>query len=419
MQAKKKLSPGFRVLLIFLAVLLVFVILSVVSIFSESELDKRIRAVAAPYRFNLFSWEFQALSNEALKLFGNSPLDMEKGKADVLEYFANVDRIRNLENQINAYSPDTSTVSISDLETGLDELRRRNADLVDTVERVLEAQIKEVLFREGIYNPADSYLKVRVGFPPLNFHLGSPPHVLVISPRDHIESLREVILLPDLTPGDSEIIEGEMDSFGVSSLVTGVGGMATYPSYVIDTASLRFVINTAVEEWLHQYLAFTPLGFRYVLDLTRIKPDYEIATINETVVGIISEEIGAEVYRTYYASGNEPENGGENTDSGFDFNGEMRKLRLAVDDLLATGKIEEAERLMEETRLYLAENGYFIRKINQAYFAFYGTYADSPTSVSPIGEEVRQLRSDTTSVKEFLDIAASITSRQELARIVR
>ncbi|MFC1916656.1 hypothetical protein ACFLX1_00775 [Chloroflexota bacterium] len=42
---------------------------------------------------------------------------------------------------------------------------------------------------------------------------------------------------------------------------------------------------------------------------------------------------------------------------------------------------------MEQKRQYLAEMSYHIRKLNQAYFAFHGTYADKPAFISPIGHE--------------------------------
>ncbi|MBA7695094.1 hypothetical protein ES703_103715 [subsurface metagenome] len=92
----------------------------------------------------------------------------------------------------------------------------------------------------------------------------------------------------------------------------------------------------------------------------------------------------------------------------------MREIRLAVDDYLARGEIETAEEFMEQKRQYLASKGYNIRKLNQAYFAWHGTYADEPSSVSPIGVELRQLRSQYGSVKEFLDTVAIMTSRQDL-----
>jgi len=200
--------------------------------------------------------------------------------------------------------------------------------------------------------------------------------------------------------------------------VVNLGGISTYPSYVTDKADVRFTLDVAGEEWLHQYLSFTPLGFLYVLDLAGIRRDYDIATMNETVAGIVSKEIGGIIYEQYYKG---EETGGSEpvAASGFDFNKEMREIRKAVDDYLARGEIEQAEEFMEQKRQYLAENGYYIRKLNQAYFAFHGAYADSPTSISPIGAEIKELRSRSASLKEFLDTATGMTSRQDLAESVR
>jgi hypothetical protein len=71
---------------------------------------------------------------------------------------------------------------------------------------------------------------------------------------------------------------------------------------------------------------------------------------------------------------------------------------------------------MEYQRLYLASQGFYIRKLNQAYFAFYGSYADAPTSVDPIGEEMRALRRQVASPREFLDAASTLTDRTALQK---
>jgi hypothetical protein len=96
----------------------------------------------------------------------------------------------------------------------------------------------------------------------------------------------------------------------------------------------------------------------------------------------------------------------------------MRELRLAVDDLLAEEKIEEAETLMEQTRLFLAENGHYIRKINQAFFAFHGTYADTPASSSPIGPKVQAVRDRSDSLSDFVQTMSQVSSAEELDELL-
>ena len=144
-----------------------------------------------------------------------------------------------------------------------------------------------------------------------------------------------------------------------------------------------------------------------------VKRDYEIATLNETVASMIGKEIGGMVAESYYPDLKSTDSE-QSKKSEFDFDREMREIRKAVDDYLARGEIEQAEAFMEEKRGYLASKGYQIRKLNQAYFAFYGTYADRPTSISPIGDELKQLREQSDSLKEFLETVSSMTSRKDL-----
>lgn len=95
----------------------------------------------------------------------------------------------------------------------------------------------------------------------------------------------------------------------------------------------------------------------------------------------------------------------------------MYETRLYVDELLSQGKIEEAEEFMEKRRQVFWENGYRIRKLNQAYFAFYGAYADRPYSAAgadPVGSDVRLLRSRSTSLAEFINIMSGLRSYQDL-----
>jgi hypothetical protein len=93
------------------------------------------------------------------------------------------------------------------------------------------------------------------------------------------------------------------------------------------------------------------------------------------------------------------------------------KLRGEVDALLAQGKVDEAEALMEQRREELADAGYFIRKINQAYFAYLNLYAGetgSAASTDPIGPKVDELRSRSATLKQFVDVVGSVTNVREL-----
>lgn len=377
------------------------------------DLDSGLKPIVKPHRFSIAGWESSTLLNEVKQAFsGTQHETVDNEIQTVIEYFSTTERIK----ASGAAAENTKASGyLASLEAELSRLQGQKMALEDTVEGIIEKQVRETLAEQGIFNPINSYVKkLTVSFPPVSFKLGKLPYLLVISPRDRIESIRRITLQPDTGLKTVETIEANADKLGVSSLVVGLGGLSTYPSFVTNEASLRFTIDAVVEEWLHQYLAFKPLGFLYLLDTIGISRNYEIATMNETLVGIVSKEIGAIVCEKYYsetASEAEPK---PTTGTGFDFNGEMRETRKTVDIYLAQGEIEKAEAFMEQKRQYLVSMGYHIRKLNQAYFAFYGCYADSPTSISPIGAELKELRSRSASLKDFLNTVASMTSREDL-----
>jgi len=405
--------------LIITASMLSLVLLGV-SCAPSRDFNARLSSIAKPYNFSIAKWEFNAIFNEAKQVISGRDKKIENEVNKATEYFSSIEQIKALKSEIEAINTGSKQGDLALLEAELSRLQQQKIALADTVEKIIERQIKDTLAQQGIFNPIDKYIKLKVSFPPINFKLDKPPHLLVISPRDRIESMREIPLKQGINLEEMESIEAEADKLGISSLVVELGGFGgTYPTFVTDEASLRFTIDTAAEEWLHQYLTFKPLGFLYLLDLIGVSRNYEIATMNETLAGMVSKEIGSIVNEKYYPqyenNGSQP----QETGSGFDFNREMRNIRRAVDKYLAQGEIEQAEEFMEQKRQYLATKGYHIRKLNQAYFAFYGTYADRPTSISPIGPELRELRGQSASLKDFLETVAAMTSRQDLIDILK
>ncbi|UCC77710.1 MAG: hypothetical protein JSW37_04940 [Anaerolineales bacterium] len=385
-------------------------------------LDDALSSIAEPYRFSILRWQLSQLLGrpEPAGQPDERGADSSGASELVVEYFSLVDQARTAWWEADAIAAGVLEGDLAVKLTELENLQTRRDALTDSVRRILAWQIRDTLNRQGIFNPVDRLLQVGVSFPPVNFRLDRPPNVLIVSPRERIESIREIMLVQELDQDQFEDIEASVDKLGVSSLVTELGGFGgTYPTFVAGDVSLPWTIATATEEWLHQYLAFTPLGFMYLLDSIGIARNYEIATINETVAGIVSGEIAELVMAAYYPQYGAPSSGGSSSGTGIDFNRTMRELRLAVDELLANGEIEQAESLMEERRQLLVSNGYSIRKLNQAYFAFYGTYADEPTSVSPIGIEVSELRRGSVSLRDFVNRAAAMTSRQDLINALK
>ncbi len=106
----------------------------------------------------------------------------------------------------------------------------------------------------------------------------------------------------------------------------------------------------------------------------------------------------------------------------FDFTAELGQTREQVDALLAEGKVDEAEAYMEQRRQVFWDNGYQIRKLNQAFFAFYGGYAAEPGGAAgqdPIGPMLREIRAASPSLRSFLDSVGGITSFEDLVDVYR
>jgi len=339
------------------------------------------------HRFSLVNFHIRALWQEIVEIFTGGPEYSIDDFETVINYFQSQEK---------------------------DEESRRK------VEAILEAQVKEAYREAGIYNPFP-FQKIQFTFPPVNFHLDAPPLLIVVSPRDRIERYHEALLVPDMSLESIEALENTIEQMGYSALVIRLGGVATYPAYVSNNTSLKNAIEIGAEEWMHQYLAFTPLGFQYVLKLIGINKDKDIVTINETVAGIVSSEISNNVYQRYYITDmekdleNEENQEKRSEDAAvFDFNATMREIRLKVDAMLAAGEIIQAEQYMAERRDYLEANGYYIRKLNQAYFAFHGSYADSPISVDPIGEKLDILRARSDNLQSFVSMVSSIKNIKDL-----
>ena len=358
----------------------------------QANLNSAINTATKGYRFSIFRWEVSAIFSEIKQTWEDRNLSANNSQT-VVDYF-------------NDYPQNTLSLS------GTTALQNK-------VETIIELQIRAVLRQNGIINPFDSVF--RVNFPPIAFELAEPPHLLVISPRNQIDRIRDVLLLQNMTTDQMNNIENQVEASGYSALAVELGGLGvTYPTFVNSNSSLHDVLNAATEEWVHQYLAFKPLGFRYVLDLLGISRNQDIITMNESLAGIVSSEIGDEVYNKYYASYFPASNNPPSTISSapaFDFNAAMRQIRQNVDAYLAAGQIDQAEQYMNEQRNYLQTQGYYIRKLNQAYFAFYGTYADTPAYIDPIGTAIQDIRNQRSLLKDFLNAVDHVTSVSQLDKL--
>ncbi len=366
-----------------------------------------------PYLFDWWDYEVKTIWEKAGAWLRGVSLPPEEGAQirEVRRYFALVDEIGWLGGEIQrAVAEGKGKPEIEALEKEMEakEEERRKAE--NGVEGILRGQVEGILAEEGIVFTLP--LLAELVFPPVEFEFQTSPHLLVISPRERIETLEKISLFPSMRQMEMEGVERQVDSLGVSSLVVPTGGMGSYPPIIIESGSLSYVLGAVIHEWTHNYLYFFPLGQHY-------SDSQELITMNETVASLVEEELSLELARIYYpeiylqkleAKGEEEKREPEE----FDFNAFMRETRLQVDELLAAGRVEKAETYMEERREELVEKGYYIRKLNQAYFAFHGSYATAPTSVSPIGGQLKELRERSPSLAHFLRTVAQMRSYQDL-----
>ncbi len=401
-----------------LCLVLIVLISSSCAVFSgsSSTFDSRLSSIVHPYTFNLADWELKTLFNELKQRTLDPPPASALNSQSAVNYFSYMAMVQTLQSDMASVQSGKLQGNLYQYEDKLKEVEAKKNALKDAAEQTIARQISETLASQGIYNPINN---MQFMFPPVNFTLEDPLYILIISPRDKIEHLKDVTISQAISPEQMQNLEAAVDKLNVSSLVVEIGGLgATYPSFVLNNSDLRWTIDTAIHEWLHQYLTFKPLGFRYVLDLLGLANNSAITTINETAVSMAARELGTLVYNKYYSQYQAPQTNAETNpvESGFDFNVAMRDIRQHVDAYLAQGQVAQAEQYMETQRQYLITKGFYIRKLNQAYFAFYGSYADSPTSVDPIGNELRQLRQHNASIKVFLDTVSGFTSVQDLQK---
>ena len=388
--------------------------------------EKTVRPYTRKYKFDYVTWTADALY-EKLSMLGlgfNHYLTARQDRTIISDYFLRLNEKKQLEDTIEIIFADPQ-IEYPESETAA--LRNELADKKSELTK--QASLAETVIQKQISITLDDMGLTELGqpFPPVFYHVTDLPKELVISPRDEIEQAAMISLEADINLEEiihmEESIEEDTD---FSALVVSVGGIGTYPTMVISTTSLTYLLETVAHEWTHNYLAFRPLGLHY-------SSSPELRTMNETTASITGEEIRNAVLYKYYqdliptvetpvplyeASFTQSPKSQEEE---FDYNQTMYQTRIKVDTLLEQGKIDEAEAYMEEQRQLFWENGYQIRKLNQAYFAFHGAYADDPYSAAgedPVGEAVRTLRARSTSLADFIRKMSKLSSYEALDELL-
>lgn len=379
--------------------------------------DRGMAMIVAGWGFDLLAWEAEAVGAKLRALLNQPAYGLSYGDSISLvrEYLARAQEIRRIEGDLNrifAEHQQQTSPDVKQLQSQLTRLRTQQQATRPTVEQLMEGQVAHELQQEGLE-------WANTAFPPVQFTFVEPPRKLVVSPRDQITTIYSQML--DAGMGLDQIEQSEAAfrrQYDVSAYITNIGGLGAFPTMVIDRAGLSWILSTVAHEWCHNYLSLFPLGLNYLTSA-------DLTTINETVAEIVGNEIGDRALRTFYPDQVPPPNPQEapaepapNAPTPFDFDQEMRETRLRVDGLLAAGQVEAAERYMEVRRQFFTAHGYPLRVLNQAYFAFHGSYGTSPASTSPLGPKLEELRTLTPDVHTFLQVVRGITSAAELDAIL-
>jgi len=379
----------------------------------------RLQEIVGLREFDFLVWESDAFldKGESTLAAGHRYLDEAGQKGAVLEYLQLTQDARQLEYQIRLIYTDPEIedpdLFSQELQSQLTEAREALEQKQLLAEAIVQQQVGQILVDEefGLLGQA---------WPPVLMHVTPLPSVLIVSPRERIEKEYQVNLVTGLTtPAKEEMESAVFDDLDLSALVVPIGGVGTYPSMIMETSDINRLAEVTGHEWTHHWLTLQPLGFNYAFDPA-------VRIINETVASIVDQELGQKVVERYYPEYLPPDVPDEIPSPSpayppaFDFGAEMAITRIKADELLAEGKIEEAEAYMEERRQDFLSQGYTIRKLNQAYFAFYSAYAAEPGGAqgsNPIGPMLRDIREKTPSVRAFLDTVAPITSFAELQEL--
>jgi hypothetical protein len=401
----------------------VVILMTATSVWQPVDSADRIRTFTRDFEFDYFGWTWNALRTKisTISLGPIRHMSYLQQRRVLRDYFQILADTQSLEESLEFLYADPLLDILPGEEAEIAaELARKKADLQKIAvlaEAVIQDQISQVVDELGL-------TLVKQPFPPVLYHATDLPKNLVISPRDIIRQERSVSLSAVIELDEEMAIETAVEeNTEYSALIVPVGGVGTYPTMVIRSNHLPSLLETVAHEWTHNYLTVRPLGLRY-------DASPALRTMNETTANIAGEEISNLVLRKFYwdlfrEEQEKPYQTFEigfsfdriNHEEPFDYRKEMYETRLRVDELLSLGMIDEAEEFMETRRQVFWENGYRIRKLNQAYFAFYGAYADqrySAAGADPVGSDVRLLRSRSSSLVEFINVMSRLRSYQEL-----
>ena len=378
------------------------------------------------HEYRLVSWELENVLGKWSHRFWTvlpwTPTSEADRRASLDRYMVLVEEYRVADNLLKdvTSSIDPDIRLLNDAQRRVDQIVIERDKIRDGLEEYLEQIISETVRTDEV-GLVGSFV-----WPPVDFRIDSPPKLLVTSPRNEIRRVEGILIDPDISIEETLSIERELvELHDVSALIIQTGGLASFPS-VVPMVDLQRLMDIAAHEWLHGHLIFYPLGRSYFVD-------GEMRSVNETLSDLFGREIGQRVYAKItdqpYVAPVRPETASLNWNSGkafeekenldqFSFNQFMSETRDRTDNLLLDGLVEEAEAYMETRRIQLLGHGYSIRKINQAYFAFHGTYGESPSSASPIARYIWDLREQVDTVGDLVKMLRGLKTYEQFEQLL-
>lgn len=369
-------------------------------------------------QFDFVVWEAQAIASKGRAALANhhAYLSPDQQKEAVLTYMNLIAQAQQVEREMaqlfsSTPAPERKT-QLQVLKARLAEVRALAATRQSLAEAIVQEQVAWALRESG-------FQVLGQAWPPVLAQMTPLPSLLVVSPRDKIESRYQISLAHGLPVIEKDALEtAVLQQLDLSALVVPIGGLGTYPAMIMETSNLPWFIEVVAHEWVHHWLTLQPLGLRYAQDA-------QMRIINETVASLVDTEIRDMVLQRFYPElykppvADMPPPVSPIEPPTFDFRAEMAQTRVQVDALLAIGDIAGAEAYMEARRQVFVAKGYALRKLNQAYFAFYGAYAAEPgaTGEDPIGPMLRHIRTSSPSLRDFLQVVAPIRNYGELEQL--
>jgi len=334
---------------------------------------EQVRIYTRPVEFDFFAWMTEAVLAKSLQASLDLPrfLPTEKQVEAVQICMYLVYQTDQVNAQMEAIYANPGLINpeknAESYREQLEKLEEAQAVFAPICETILQQQTSFILSKLDL-----TFLGQPI--PPILYPATPLPYALIVSPREIIRQDANISLEHGLSVDEMVALEKRIeDNLNVSALVVRIGGIGIYPTMIMNTSDLPFLVETIAHEWIHNFLTLRPLGLNY-------ETSPELRTMNETTASLAGKEIARAVLEQYYPkllpevppSSKPPGNSPDLKPAApvFDFRKEMHETRVTVDKLLQAGKIEEAESYMEMRRRVFLSNAYLIRPFMLAYFAF-------------------------------------------------